>query len=42
MYDSVAEVFSILGTTRSCGNVHGSYQQYQPGKKTLHFFSADD
>ena len=42
MYDSVAEVFSILATTRSCGIVHCSYQHYQPGKKTLHFFSADD
>ena len=34
---SVAEVFSILATSRSCGNIHCSYQHYQPGKITLHF-----
>ena len=39
MYDSVAEVFSILVTSRSCGNIHCSYQHYQPGKITLHYFS---
>ena len=37
MYDSVAEVFSILATRRSCGNILCSYQRYQPGKITLHF-----
>ena len=37
MHDSVAEVFSILETSRSCGNIHCSYQHYQPGKITLHF-----
>ena len=37
MYDSVAEFFSILATSRSCGNIHCSYQHYQPGKITLHF-----
>ena len=37
MYDSVAEVSSILATSRSCGNIHCSYQHYQPGKITLHF-----
>ena len=37
MYDSAAEVFSILATSRSCGNIHCSYQHYQPGKITLHF-----
>ena len=37
MYDSVAEVFSILATSRSCGNIHCSYQHYQLGKITLHF-----
>ena len=37
MYDSVAEVFSILATGRSCGNIRCSYQHYQPGKVTLHF-----
>ena len=35
MYDSVAEVFSILATSRSCGNIHCSYQHYQPGEITL-------
>ena len=39
MYDSVAEVFSILATSRSCGNIHCFYQHYQPGKITLHYFS---
>ena len=37
MYDSVAEVFTILATSRSCGNIHFSYQHCQPGKITLHF-----
>ena len=37
MYHSVAVVFSILSTSRLCGNIHGSYQHYQPGKITLHF-----
>ena len=29
--------FSILATSRSCENIHCSYQHYQPGKITLHF-----
>ena len=33
--DSVAEVFNILATSRSCGKVHCSYQHYQPGETTL-------
>ena len=37
MHDSVAEVFSILAKSRSCGNIHCFYQHYQPGKRTLHF-----
>ena len=37
MYDSVAEVFSILATSTSYGNIHCSYQHYQPGEITLHF-----
>ena len=37
MYDSVAEVFSILEASRSCGNIHCSDQHYQQGKTTLHF-----
>ena len=37
MYDSVAEVFSLLATKKSRGNIHCSYQHYQPGKITLHF-----
>ena len=37
MYDSVAEVFSILVASKSNGNIHCSYQHYQPGKITLHF-----
>ena len=37
MYDSVAEVLSILATSRSCGSIHCSSQHYQPGKITLHF-----
>ena len=37
MYDSVAEVFSILATSRSCGNIYCSHQHYQPGKIALHF-----
>ena len=36
MYHSVAEVFSILATSKSCGNIHFSYQHYQSGKMTLH------
>ena len=35
MNDSVAEVFSVLATSRSCGNIYCSYQHYQPGKITL-------
>ena len=35
---TLAEVDSILATSRPCGNIHYSYQHYQPGKKTLHFF----
>ena len=37
MHDSVTEVFSILATSRSCRNIHCSYQHYQPGKITLNF-----
>ena len=37
MYDSVAEVFRILAISRSCGNIHCSYQNYQLAKITLHF-----
>ena len=37
MYDSVAEVFSILAISRSCADTYCSYQHYQPGEKTLHF-----
>ena len=37
MYDSVAEVFSILATSRSCGNIYCSHQHYKPGKIALHF-----
>ena len=33
--DSVAEVFNILATSRSCGYIHCSYQHYQPGKIAL-------
>ena len=33
--DSVAKVFNILATSRSCGNIHCSYQRYQPGKIVL-------
>ena len=33
----VPEVFSILATSRLCGNKHCSYQHYQLGKITLHF-----
>ena len=36
MYE-VAEVFSILITSRSCRKTHCSYQHYQLGKITLHF-----
>ena len=36
MYNaSVAEVFDILATSKSCGNIHCSYQHYQSGKITL-------
>ena len=28
----MAEIFNILGTSTSCGNIHCSYQHYQPGK----------
>ena len=27
--------FNILAASRSCGNIHCSYQHYQPGKVTL-------
>ena len=37
MHESVTEVFNILATSRSCGNIHCSYQQYQSGKITLDF-----
>ena len=37
MYDSVAEAFNILATSRSCGNIHCSHQHYQPGEITLNF-----
>ena len=42
MYDSMAEVFSILAASKSCGNIHCSYQHYQPGKITIYqpFFSV--
>ena len=33
--DSVAEVFNILATSRSCINIHCSYQQYHPPKTTF-------
>ena len=33
--DSVAEISSILATSRSCGNIHCSYQHYQTAKITL-------
>ena len=36
----MAEVSSILATSRSFGNIQCSYQHHQPGKITLHF--ADD
>ena len=32
---SVVEVVNILATSSSCGNIHCSYQHYQPGKITL-------
>ena len=32
---SVAAVSNILAASRSCGNIHCSYQHYQPGKITL-------
>ena len=34
MYNDSA-VFNILATSRSCGNIHCSYQHYEPGKITL-------
>ena len=34
---TLAEVFSILAKGRLCGNIHYSYQHYQPGKTILHF-----
>ena len=37
MHDSVEKVFSILATSRSCGNIPCYYQHYQPGKIALHF-----
>ena len=37
MDNSVVEVFSILATSRSFGNIHCFYQHYQPGKITLYF-----
>ena len=33
--DSVAEVFNILATSRSCGNMQCSYQNFQPRKVSL-------
>ena len=33
--DSVAEVFDILATSSSCGNMHYSYQHCKPGKMAL-------
>ena len=32
---SGAAVFNMLATVRSFGNIHCSYQHYQPGKTTL-------
>ena len=29
--------FHYFGNSRSCGNIHCSYEHYQPGKITLHF-----
>ena len=37
MYDSMENVLSILAASRSCGNIHCSYQHCQPGKIALHF-----
>ena len=37
MCDSVAEVFGILTTSMSCGNIHCSCQRHQPGKMFLNF-----
>ena len=31
----MTEVFNILATSKSCGNMHCSYQHHQPGKITL-------
>ena len=36
-YMTQTEDFSILATSRSCVNIHCSYQHHQPGKITLHF-----
>ena len=33
--ESVAAVFNILTASRSRGNIHCPYQQFQPGKITL-------
>ena len=33
--DSVAAMFSMLATSRSCGNIRSFDQNYQPGKITL-------
>ena len=32
---SVAALFSMLATSRSCGNIHCFDQNYQPGKINL-------
>ena len=32
---SVAELFNMLATSRSCGNIRCFDQNYQPGKITL-------
>ena len=32
--DSMAAVFNILATGRSCGNIHCFYEHFQPGKIT--------
>ena len=33
--DSVAKIFNILESSRSCGSIHFSHEHYQPGKITL-------
>ena len=33
--DSGTTVFNILATSRSFGNIHCSYQYYEPGEITL-------